>query len=218
MAVFDGIGKTLGKAAQKASQGLSDAAQGVKNASKNLGENIAKTKEKSSEDTGKCPNCGATLNGITVICPQCGHELRSVKASTSISGLSKEIEKIERKRNVITDSLAAKIAGKKEHPTDERIASLIRNFVVPNTKEDIFEFMILAAGNMDAKLLAGRKNVEGISELIVNAWNDKFEQTYQKARITFGNDRDFKKIEDVYEAKMQEIEKERPLFSFGRRK
>ena len=217
MAFLDGVNKAIGKAAQ----GISGAAKGIGDAAQGIGDNLPKIKssnDSKKDDSGKCPSCGQLLNGITAVCPMCGYELRSVKSSSSISDLTKEIEKLEKKRNVIADSLASKISGRSTNSTDEKIASLIRNFIVPNTKEDIFEFMLLAAGNMDAKLLAGRKTVEGISEIVTKAWESKFEQTYQKAKITFGTDLDFKKIQEVYDKKMQEIDDARPLFSFARRK
>ena len=101
----------------------------------------------------------------------------------------------------------------------KKIASTITNYVVPNTKGDIFEFMLMAAGNMNAKLLAGRKDAEGTTpEIIVRAWASKFEQTYQKARLAFGNDADFSKIKELYDKKMQEIEDARPRGLFSRRK
>ena len=78
--------------------------------------------------------------------------------------------------------------------------------------------MILASGNMDAKILAGKPSENGLSEIVVKAWESKFQQTFQKAKISFGNDVDFVKIQDVFDAKMQEIEREKPRSIFSRRK
>ena len=125
---------------------------------------------------------------------------------------------MNQKRNTVTDAIALKISGRDVNPTDEKIASLIQNFVVPNSKEDIFEFMILAAGNMDAKFLAGKEKVSEIADIIIKAWASKFEQTFQKAKLSFGQDRDFSKIEELYNTKMQEIEEAKKRFSFFGRK
>ena len=47
---------------------------------------------------------------------------------------------------------------------------------------------------------------DGISEVVLTAWSNKFDQAYQKAKISFGGDPDFRKIQDLYDAKMREIE------------
>ena len=211
MAFFDEVNKAIGKA----TQGIADAAQSIGTFTKSIGDSFPKPR--TSSPITKCPHCNQPLNGISAVCPLCGYELRAAGASVSITDLSRAIEAIERKRNIVADSKAMLASKRSINPTDEKIASLVRNFVVPNTKEDIFEFMLLASGNIDAKLLAGKKGVEGLSEMVVNAWHSKFEQTYQKAKITFGNDPDFKKIQEVYDLKNQEIKKAKSFFSFGRK-
>ena len=227
MAFLESVGKAIGKA----SQGLSDAKETISNAAQETRDNIARERqekqiqkeakrlleqEEQAMEERKCPHCGNPLSGISAVCPMCGYEVKVGKASKSISELTREIDKLERKRNAVTDALAAKLSGR-GNPTDEKIASLIRNFVVPNNKSDIFEFMILAAGYMDAKVLAGKRAASEISEVVIKAWQSKFEQTFQKAQFAFGNDTDFKKIEDIYYGKIMEIESERP-FVFFRRK
>lgn len=233
MAFLEGVGKAIGKAAQ----GVSDAKETISNAAQETRDNIAQDRhakliereakrlveqEKASEQARKCPHCGNPLSGIAAVCPFCGYEVRASKTSNAINDLTKEIEKLEKKRNTITDAIATKISGRENNPTDEKIASVIRGFVVPNNKSDIFEFMILAAGFIDAKVIAGKKAAEDVSEIVMKAWLSKFEQTFQKAHLSFGEDPDFKKILKLYEDKMSDIESERTLaanpFSFFRRK
>lgn len=223
---------SVGKAIGKASQGISDAAQTIKTVAQETREEITQDrqerlvqkeverqaeKEREAVQDKKCPKCGHSLNGINAVCPLCGYELKNAKVADSISELTNEINKLNQKRNTVKDALATKVSGRQSNPTDEKIASLIQNFVVPNTKEDIFEFMILAAGYMDVKFLAGRQKVSEVSDIIIKAWASKFEQTYQKANLSFGQDADFKKIQDLYLQKMQEIENARH-FSVFRRK
>ena len=57
---------------------------------------------------------------------------------------------------------------------------------MPNTKEDIYEFMILAATNLEA------------SGDNTDAWLIKLEQAHQKAKYMFGDSVDIKYIDDVY--------------------
>lgn len=228
MAFLENVGKAIGKATQS----ISDARETISNAAQETRENIARERqekqiqnearrlmeeEKRAEETRKCPHCGNPLSGISAVCPMCGYEIQGGKASSTISNLTKEIDKLERKRNPVADALTAKLSGRENNPTDEKIASLIRNFVVPNNKSDIFEFMLLAAGYMDAKVLAGKRAPRDVSAVVIKAWQSKFEQTFQKASFAFGNDPDFKKIEDLYYGKIMEIESERPFAFFGRK-
>ncbi len=227
MAFLNEVGKAIGKA----QQGLSDAAQTISTAAQETRNEIAKDRqekqlqkeikhkeemERLAEEAKKCPKCGQALNGISAICPMCGYEIRNAKTASSISNLTSEINKLEQKRHTVSDAIAAKLSGRENARTDEKIASLIQNFVVPNSKEDIFEFMILAAGYMDAKFLAGRQKVSEVADVIIKAWDTKFRQTFQKAKFSFGEDADFKKIQDIYDKKMQEIEDAKPKPLFGR--
>lgn len=113
----------------------------------------------------KCPNCGEVLNSFTVVCPSCGYELRDFSAS---------VQKLYEKLNSVSS-------------IDEK-AMLIRNYPVPNTKEDILEFMILASTNVNGN----------IDKSIFDAWISKIEQTYNKAKIMLQNDSCFQQIEDIY--------------------
>ena len=223
MAFLDSIGKAIGTA----SQGISDAAKTVSSAAQETRESIERDRqeraiqkeaervaeqEKKAEEAKKCPKCGQPLSGISAVCPLCGYEIRNAKTADSIVNLTNEINKLNQKRNTVTDAIASKLSGRHENPTDEKIASLIQNFVVPNTKEEIFEFMILAAGYMDAKFLAGKQKVSDTADIVIKAWASKFEQTFQKAKLSFGQDKDFSKIENLYNQKMEEIEDAKHFF------
>ena len=78
----------------------------------------------------KCPKCGETLNSFVTNCPTCGYELRSVKTNSPVAALAKKVE--------MASSLDDKI-------------ELITNFYIPNTKEDIYDFFILAVSNLEDK-------------------------------------------------------------------
>lgn len=228
MALWDTVGKAVGKA----SQGISDAAQSISSAAQETRDTIARERqekqeqkeakrienqERIDEQARKCPKCGNQLSGITAVCPLCGYEIKYAKTASSISELTKEINRLKQKRNAVSDAIAAKLSGRGNSPTDEKISSLIQNFIVPNSKEEIFEFMIFAAGHMDAEFLAGKKKTSHEPDIIIKAWASKFSQTFQKAKLSFGNDADFQKIRELYDAKMQEI-KDAKTFSLFRRK
>lgn len=121
----------------------------------------------------KCPNCGELLNSFTLACPSCGYELRGTQSSNTISDFASKLLYIESEKQKI---------------------NLIRNFPIPNTKEDIWEFMILASSNFDANYYVTHMKEDDVSD----AWLTKIEQCYQKAKLLFASDAEFSKIQKIY--------------------
>ena len=124
----------------------------------------------------ECPNCGEVLESFVAVCPSCGCEIRGTSTTSAVREFVAKID-------------AATTGHQKE--------SIIRNFPIPNTKEDIFEFMILAFSNI----------AECPNKNVFKAWITKFEQCYQKAKLSFGQDDDFAKIQAIYEKAQKEIRK-----------
>lgn len=112
----------------------------------------------------KCPNCGEKLDSFVINCPSCGHEIRNTNSTSTVNELAQRLERIEWGQD------------KKQ---------LIRNFYIPNTKEDILEFFILAMSNIE--------NTEYAKE-----WHAKLEQAYQKARLSFGNTLEFQQLDEMF--------------------
>lgn len=125
----------------------------------------------------KCPNCGSRLDSFEHKCKDCGYELRGSNVTNVVKELAEKLEK--------TDS-----SNKKNE--------LISNFYIPNTKEDIYEFFILAISNLttDSKC--------------EEAWKSKLEQTYHKAKLSFGKTSEFEYIDKIY-AKTMRIYKNKSL-------
>lgn len=158
-------------------------------------------KAKYEGEIHKCPNCGEVLGAFVAVCPSCGYELRGTAASSAVSAFAKRIEEIEH-GGTGRPQLSA-------HTRGMRIASLIRDFIIPNTKEDLLEFMILAASHIDVD-----KHSLFISETemeISNAWICKFETAYEKAQISFRNSPDFSLFRSIYEDKKKAIAKQRRI-------
>lgn len=162
----------------------------------------------------KCPNCGEVLASFVSVCPTCAHEIRDTKSSTAVRELALKLERIEAQKMPTFEekkSVMKMVFGKDFNEEDEaeeaqerfdeqkaqEKATLIINFSVPNTKEDILEFMILASSNINIK--------NGVDDVVTQAWISKLEQVYQRARLIMGNSQDFAIIQNIYEQKRSEL-------------
>ena len=122
----------------------------------------------------KCPNCGEVLRAFVSVCSSCGFELRGASSSHSVASFADKLENAQ---------------------SQEQRVSLIRNFPIPNTKEDILEFMILASSNFETKL----------DRTVSDAWLAKIEQCYQKGRLLFKDDAYFTGIQNAYDQAYEKI-------------
>lgn len=113
----------------------------------------------------KCPQCGETLNSFVTQCPSCGYEIRGSKGISVVKELANRINQVK---------------------TLEEKNELISNFYIPNTKEDIIDFFILATSNIDS------------GSPCLEAWYSKLDQTYQKAKLLLVNSAEFKDMEEMY--------------------
>ena len=155
----------------------------------------------------KCPSCGEILKSFMVNCPACGYELRGTKATNSVSELVKKIEIIESEREYGKDNILKSLnLDMTLSKTDEQKISLIRNFIIPNTKEDLYEFLILSKSNIEIDLYENTQ-MRNARLAVSDAWRAKFEQAYQKAKILFNNDERMLTIQTMYDETNESINK-----------
>lgn len=154
----------------------------------------------------RCPNCGDILDAYESVCQSCGYERRGAKATSSVQELAKKIERIESQRQLQKKPsiLAQAFAGSSLSGTDWQIINLIQSFPIPNTKEDIMEFAVLAISNVDPDAFSTQYNSVP-KKAMSNAWLSKFEQAYQKGKLMFGNSPELENIYSLYIAKKKSI-------------
>ncbi len=165
----------------------------------------------------KCPNCGQPISNIDVICPSCGYQITGRAASNSVQRLQAELMAVENSRKEITGLgiLKKMLDGEgEEEIICKKKATLIGSFPIPNTIEEIAEFVILAASNINVSLskasLGNRfgrtgNDFKAGERGISDAWVGKLQQAYQKAELMFSDKPAFEKIKDIYLRKMKEL-------------
>lgn len=141
----------------------------------------------------RCPNCGDILDAYESVCKSCGYERRGTKATSSVQELAQKLEEIEAQRppKRITTVFSQAFTQGYVSKTDEQKISLIQNFPIPNSREDIMEFAVMAISNVDPDAFStlSYSGVYGSAskQALSNAWLSKFEQAYEKGRLMFGD-------------------------------
>lgn len=141
-----------------------------------------------------CPACGEIVSLNDFVCSSCGHELRRVTEG-SIKDLYRRLDEIESSRPERTNRDPGG-----DSATDQKLASAIRNFPIPNTKEDLVEFLVMANGNS----CWDDKDAE--DKAVPGAWRSKFDQAYSKAELLFGQDASFDRFRKI---KAQSVDAEK---------
>lgn len=88
-------------------------------------------------------------------------------------------------------------SNKKISPTDQQKIELISNFLVPNNKLDIMEFLFLAETRKRACEKLSYSSDEKVSRVqfeLRKVWEEKYIQTLKIGEITLKNDPDFKAV------------------------
>ena len=148
-----------------------------------------------SQRLGICPHCGAPISGFQTRCLSCGVDIQytaPVRIQT-VHDLSKQLNDIELEPISSTqyerDTLVA-----------NRKANAIKNFVIPNTKADMLELIILAVTNYDDASNSPQER---------EAWEAKIEQVKQKAEILIPNEKEYYDISRLYNSYVQKVRTEK---------
>lgn len=115
----------------------------------------AKAEKKKKEEFGRvCPNCGRQVQSMTLKC-ECGYEFNTQRNVSAMQRLSEELSKVSLSRaeekEIEEEAPASQNAKRETILVNKRIA-IISNFAVPNTKEDLLEFLAVSATNANKPL------------------------------------------------------------------
>ncbi len=150
---------------------------------------VSKPKTNKLGDIKKCPACGAIAETFATKCADCGVEFRNVEGNGSIARLFELLSKVEGKKNILGFS-----------DLYEKSEQIIATFPIPNTKEDIVEFLSLALP---------KATIEEDNELLY-AWKAKCEQVMIKARFVLKDDpKTLEEVEKMYALAEEKKEKEK---------
>ena len=181
-----------------------------------------------AQDMGKVGAMQDLLHGIEKICV--GANMRPSVATVqqkpeknSIADFAKGLEDIGKPKEDDNKkkSLFSKLSNGNKKMKDDEIATqkaeYIKSFVVPNTKKDILELMILANTSIDLDVYSEAPDFLGQVErkkydnrkIISDAWFSKMEQVYQKAMVTMSGDSDFSVVKEIYHNCIAEIKRKK---------
>ena len=164
-------------------------------------------------DMKKCPACGSPVQSLQAICSDCGHEFRNIDSVSSISDFFREYKKIEESVKVKeTGGGLMGIFDDSEGDWHKKVFTkkkeFIMHFPIPNSKEDILEFLMMAlplakpaktggVGGFMKKAFAnfGDNENKNWDFKVAEVWAQKCEQIIMKAKFSMKEDK--KVLEEI---------------------
>lgn len=155
-----------------------------------------------------CPSCGAQVIGGKAFCPECGYNFSNVKANSSAEKLAAKLQELVEKENAnspeatgilsglgkaygsMFSQAAKQLSGKK----DPKV-TCIENFPVPNTREDLLEFLTSIQPKAKKPSFFTKGNADLAME---HAYWALYSNCINKARVSFKDDPDFQYFFDDY--------------------
>ena len=123
----------------------------------------------------KCPQCGAPYEPGTYKCSQCGHLFQNAEGVSSAKKLADGIQELM--ESFHTGIFSGRLQAGDVH----KVSEFIKNFPVPNGKDDMLEFLF----SLDAKR---KDNGIGAYPQLAAAYSSKYRVVATKAKILFADD------------------------------
>lgn len=140
---------------------------------------LQQSKTNKAGDVKKCPSCGASFDSFSTKCRYCNYEFTNLENSISITKFLKELKDVESKvlikQNLyerFIDPMGVHAAVKRDVEISKLKADIILSFAVPNTKEDLLEFLSVALSQISPNQ-GSSSIVNSILNFTTNPWGDK---------------------------------------------
>ena len=118
-----------------------------------------------------CPNCGASLSGLEIKCPECGYVLTSETSASK--GTTESILSLQEKLIAVDKGFSFERSSKKK-------ASIINSYPIPNTAEALIRLLHFSYSNFEASKESGDHKLS-------LAWLGKAVESYRRL-IEYKND------------------------------
>lgn len=167
----------------------------------------APSKIQEKGNISKCPSCGAQVGAFVSSCESCGHEFSEIAANKTIAALVAKFDEIERE----ADDKKLITSGGREKIIISKRARVIRDFPIPNSREDLQQLLYF----IQPKLIDSLKPDPNIED-----WRAKFNEVLSRAKNAYKNDSsallEFVQIENSIQSSLSESlvikAKRNPLF------
>lgn len=166
----------------------------------------------------KCPHCGTPITSFRTTCQECGYEFRNLEAVKSAAVLFEQIKSLEMEKtrelalhennkNKQLEAFGGVYSSERRKERDnltrrlnesgkaivkkfsEAKISLIKLYAVPNTKQDLIEFLTMAVAAVSINDNDDDDyDVNGVIRKEGEAWLKKTDQIYQKILIVAADD------------------------------
>lgn len=152
----------------------------------------------------KCPQCKADIPSFSTKCEFCGHEFRNMEKSRSVRELLNELIAVDKGKTYFRSGgffdTTSKVdnEGMSKECTARKV-QIISLFPIPNSKEDILEFLSIGvpyakqvkkgiSSILYSESWGGASDSKYISQQLNKAWKSKCEQIIMKAKFSMKND------------------------------
>ena len=151
----------------------------------------------------KCPNCGAQVKGGSAVCTECGYVFTNVSANSSAEKLQAKLDEFNRRQEQREDSRGnARSSLSDKRRAIENKMDIISMFPVPNTREDLLEFLTMLQARANATGPRHGKGLGDTEDLSYAYWL-LYTNCINKAKLSFPNDNDFQYYFQTYEKQLQ---------------
>lgn len=144
------------------------------------------------ESVLKCPFCNEPIKSFELVCNACGYEIKGIEANKYIKELTKELENVRRQ----CDKNVYKYESDKDYAIEKMQAEVIKNFILPNTFEDLVGTFYFIGPK--AKFKSGSDDY-----LVLMAWRAKLEEIFTKMQYMIRNEKDAQTFQNYYSSIIQ---------------